>query len=36
MNRNAFKKSMKKLSTCIECQEKNHCEEKKAEVRKNL
>jgi hypothetical protein len=36
MNKNAFRKSMKKLSTRIECQKENHCKEKKAEIQKNL
>jgi hypothetical protein len=36
MNKNAFKESMKRLFTCIECQEENHREEKEIEIQKNL
>jgi hypothetical protein len=36
MNRDAHRKSMKRLFTCFEYQEENHREEKKAEVQKNF
>jgi hypothetical protein len=36
MNKDAFRKSMKRLFTCIECQEENHCEKKEIEIQKNL
>jgi hypothetical protein len=36
MNKNAHKKSMKRLFTRFEYKEENHDEEKKAEIQKNL
>ncbi len=36
MNRDAHRKSMKKLFTRFECQEENHREEKEAEIQKNF
>jgi uncharacterized protein YaaR (DUF327 family) len=36
MNKNAHKKSMKKLFTHFECQKENHREEKKTEIQKNF
>ncbi len=36
MNKNVYRKSMKRLFTCFEYQEKNHREKKKAKIQKNF